>query len=340
MAINRQVRTRKVLVTGANGFIGRALCGRLLEHGYEVYAVVRKLSEPIEGITYLVADLESPDDLSIEGLGIDCVIHLAGRAHVLGERNGSAVERYRAANCDATVCMARLAIAAGVERFIFVSSIGVNGAETGENAFDERSSVTPHADYAVSKYEAELKIDSIFKESSVSLVIVRPPLVYDAAAPGNFARLLRLVSTGLPLPFACINNKRSMVSLRNLIAFLEVCISHPGLVKETFVISDGEDVSTPKLIELLREGMGSRARLFPVPRRWALLVAKCIGRKSLYTQLFCSLRVDSSKAQKVLGWQPEENTHDALVRVGRRWLDGGATDGKMLMVNKSGPKKA
>lgn len=321
MLINNQVGMRKVLVTGANGFIGRALCFRLLELGYEVCAVVRKLSEPIDGVKYLLADLEGVDDLNIEGLEIDCIVHLAGRAHVLGKQEKNAIARYRAANCDATLRLARLAIASGVGRFVFISSIGVNGAETDSVAFNEQSTVMPHADYAVSKYEAELQLKSLLVDSSVELVIVRPPLVYDVAAPGNFARLLRLVSSGLPLPFANVHNKRSMVSLKNLIDFLVLCIWHPNAAKELFLVSDGRDVSTAEMIELLCRGMAKRAYMFSLPSRLVLFGAKLVGRQNLHTQLFGSLQIDSSKARRLLGWQPEESVEDALVRVGPSWRD-------------------
>lgn len=321
MTINNQEGARKVLVTGANGFIGRALCHSLLLAGYEVCAVVRKLSDPIDRVNYLVADLERPDDLSIEGLGIDCIVHLAGRAHILGEQNIDALERYRAANRDATVCLAQLAIAADVRRFIFISSIGVNGSETTAEAFDERTPPLPHADYAVSKYEAELQLNAILGSSSVELVTVRPPLVYDAQAPGNFARLLRLVSTGLPLPFAAVDNKRSMVSLRNLIGFLKLCIEHPDAAQELFLIADGIDLSTADLVRLLAEGMGKRPRMFSIPNSLALFGAKLVGRQNLYVQLYRSLQVDSGKARRLLGWQPDENAREALVNVGRSWSE-------------------
>lgn len=319
MTINNQAEAHTVLVTGANGFIGRALCHRLLRAGYEVCAVVRRLSDPIERVTYLLADLECPDDLNIEGLGIDCIVHLAGRAHVLSEQSVGALERYKTANCDATLNLARLAIAAGVRRFVFISSIGVNGSETSVEVFDERSIARPHADYAVSKYEAELKLNAILEGSSVELVIVRPPLVYDVDAPGNFARLLRLVSTGLPMPFATINNKRSMISLGNLIGFLELCIKHPDAAHELFLIADERDLSTTDIVRLLAQGMGKRPFMFSVPRRLVLFGAKLIRRQNLYVQLFCSLQVDSTKARRLLGWRPDEDVRDALVRVGRSW---------------------
>jgi nucleoside-diphosphate-sugar epimerase len=319
--INSRGGVHKVLVTGANGFIGRALCRKLLVSGYQVHAVVRKLSDPIEGVKYLVADLESTARLDIKELGIDCIVHLAGRAHMLNEQPLGALERYRAVNCEATVRLAQCAIDADVKRFIFISSIGVNGSETGIGAFDEQSIAQPHADYAVSKYEAELQLEAVLARSAVELVIVRPPLVYDADAPGNFARLLRLVSAGLPLPLAAVSNKRSMVSLGNLVGFLEVCIKHPDAARELFLIADGHDLSTTEIVESIAEGMGKRLRLFSVPSRLASFGAKLIGRQNLYIQLFCSLQVNSAKARRLLDWHPEEDAQDALVKVGRNWRE-------------------
>ncbi|MGK3116959.1 NAD-dependent epimerase/dehydratase family protein [Pseudomonas corrugata] len=321
MNINSRGGGHKVLVTGANGFIGRALCRKLLESGYEVHAVVRKLSDPVEHVRYLVADLESNAMLDIKDLGIDCIVHLAGRAHILSEQACGALERYRAVNCEATVRLAQCAIDADVRRFIFISSIGVNGSETGLGPFDELSIVQPHADYAVSKYEAELQLGAMLAHSPVELVIVRPPLVYDAGAPGNFARLLRLVSAGLPLPFAAVDNKRSMVSLGNLVGFLEVCIKHPNAARELFLIADCHDLSTTEIVQSMAEGMGKRLRLFSVPIRLASFGAKLIGRQNLYVQLFCSLQVNSAKARRLLDWHPEENAQDALVKVGRNWRE-------------------
>lgn len=319
MTANNHKEVRNVLVTGANGFIGRALCHRLLSEGYNVSAVVRQLSKPIDRVNYLVADLERSNDLSLEGLGIDCIVHLAGRAHVLGEKNAGALELYRLANRDATVRLAQLAIAAGVMRFVYISSIGVNGSETYTGAFDERTTAHPHADYAVSKYEAELQLNAMMKTLPIESVIVRPPLVYDVQAPGNFARLLRLVSSGLPLPFAALDNKRSMISLKNLVGFIELCIRHPDAARELFLVSDGCDLSTTDIVKLLAEGMGKRPFMFPIPDSLALFGAKLIGRQNLHVQLFRSLQVDSSKARRLLGWHPEEDARAALIEVGSSW---------------------
>lgn len=321
MTVNNHKDVRKVLITGANGFIGRALCHRLLSSGYEVYAVVRKLADPIDHVNYLLADLEHSYDLDIAALDIDAVVHLAGRAHILGEQHGDAIERYRAANCEATVRLAQLAVTANIRRFVFVSSIGVNGSETGAAAFDEQSDAHPHADYAVSKHEAELQLKTLLGTSSVELVVVRPPLVYDADAPGNFARLLRLVGSGLPLPFAAVTNRRSMISLGNLVGFLELCVKHPNAAQELFLVADECDLSTAEIVRLLAQGMSKRPRMFPVPERLVSFAANLIGRQNLYVQLYCSLRISSDKARRLLGWHPEEDGRDALIKAGRDWLE-------------------
>jgi nucleoside-diphosphate-sugar epimerase len=308
---------QKVLVTGANGFIGRALCQRLLDQGDQVVAVVRAIRNPLPGVNYQVADLESAEALAALDLKVDCVIHLAGRAHVLRELLAEPLAQYRKVNRDVTLQLARQAMQAGVRRFVFVSSIGVNGAQTFHAAFTEQSPQQPHADYAVSKREAEDGLQVLLAGQQMEWVIVRPPMVYDHRAPGNFARLLKLVASGLPLPLGSATNERSLVSLVNLAGFLTLLARHPAAAREVFLIADGHDVSTSQLIRLLAQGMGVPARLFPVPPSLIRSVAGWLGRNAMYTQLFGSLQVDASKARSMLGWEPEETAENALRDAGR-----------------------
>ena len=308
-----------ILVTGANGFIGRAFCRHLIEQGHVVSALVRKVDAPVAGVDYIVADLESAQGLPLQALAVDCVVHLAGRAHVLDEPADGALARFRSANRDATLRLAQRALEAGVRRFVFVSSIGVNGAQSLQGPLGEHSGVRPHADYALSKWEAEQGLHQLLDGSAMELVVVRPPMVYAANAPGNFARLLRLVAKGIPLPFARIDNRRSIVSLRNLEAFLLLCTVHPNAGGHTFFPSDGCDVSTSDIVTHLAEGMGKRLVLFPVPSSMARWLAQRLRREALFIQLYGSLQIDAGEAQRLLGWTALHTTAEGLRQAGQNF---------------------
>lgn len=309
-----------ILVTGATGFLGRALIDRLGSASTHcVTGSVRKLVagavEP--GRRVAVGDLSGGTDWTEALEGIDVVVHLAARAHVLDA--GDDQSEFDRVNVDGAVNLARQALKSGARRFVFISSIGVNGAYTEAKAFDETSPASPHAIYAESKRRAEELLWSVVQGTSMELVIIRPPLVYAAHAPGNFQRLLKLVESGIPLPFGLTNNKRSMVSLDNLTDFISLCIDHPAAANEMFLISDSVDVSTKEIVCLLADGMGQRARLLPVPESLARICAAMVGKTSLYTQLFRSLAVDSSKARTLLGWVPVQSTAEALRDAGKRY---------------------
>lgn len=312
---------QKILVTGANGFIGRALCQRLIDQGDQVVAVVREVHDPLPGVVYQVADLEKAETLASLDFKVDCVIHLAGRAHVLREVFVEPLTQYRKVNRDATLQLAKLAALARVKRFVFVSSIGVNGNQTFTAPFTEHSPPQPQADYAISKHEAEDGLQALLAGQPMEWVIVRPPMVYDHRAPGNFARLLKLVASGLPLPLGCAKNQRSLVSLRNLASFLCLTSRHPAAAREVFLVADGGDVSSAQMVQLLAQGMGRSSRLLPVPAALIRLVAGWLRRSAMYVQLFGSLQVNASKARSMLGWEPEETAEKALYDAGRSFKD-------------------
>jgi UDP-4-keto-D-FucNAc 4-reductase len=301
-----QASSTRVVVTGANGFVGAALCQRLLDARCQVRPWTREPRSVEEDTRSLV--------------GADCVVHLAGRAHVLREQAADPLQAFREANCANSLRVAQAARAAGVRRFVFVSSIGVNGQQTGNRAFDEQSLPAPHADYAVSKHEAELQLRELLHGSGTQLVIIRPPLVYAGHAPGNFRRLLGLVATRLPLPFAAIHNSRSMIALDNLVDFIAHCIGHPAAADELFVIADGEDLSVGQITDLLAQGMGVRSRQMAIPQALLRRAAKWVGREGLYVQLCGSLLVDAGKARALLGWRPPLSASDALRQAGRDYV--------------------
>lgn len=310
-----------VMVTGSGGFIGRELVSTLIERAFSVTAVTRAaLMDNFPG-QVIHADLKALTSSTQYFHGIDCIVHLAGRAHVLNEADSDPLTAFRDINRDLTVELARIAVKAEVKRFVFISSIGVNGTSSGGRAFDEMSVPSPQAAYALSKLEAEDELRKLLAPTAVELVIIRPPMVYAAHAPGNFQRLLKLVASGIPLPFASINNRRSMIALENLVDFIALCIEHPGAADELYLISDGTDVSTPEIVRHLCTGLHQDVRLLPVPTVLMRLGAFLIGKQAMYTQLCDSLLIDSSKARNQLGWKPKLCTETALVHTGREFAE-------------------
>lgn len=313
----------KILVTGATGFIGRALLDRLREDPiFSVSAVVRHLRAPLPSDVRVheVGNLSASTDLREALAKVDVVIHAAARAHVLREEASNPLTEFRRVNVDATLNLARQAAEAGVKRFIFISSIGVNGAETLAEPFSELSPPAPVADYAVSKYEAEQALLQLLQTTRTELVIIRPPLVYGPDAPGNFGRLLRLVASGLPLPLGRISNRRSLIARENLVDFIVTCISHPKAAGEVFLVSDGDDLSTTELVRQLAKGMGKSLLLLPVPTSALKFAATLLGRQNVYQQLCGSLRIDSTKARTVLNWSPPVSANEALRRVAHHYV--------------------
>lgn len=307
----------KLLITGATGFVGAALTEQMKEL-YDITALVRSQSNIIPSNTQqLIAnnifEAEFPND-------IDIIIHLAGRAHILNEQTTDPLTEFRKVNVEGTLQLARQALDKKVKRFIFMSSIGVNGSVTSQEPFTEDALPQPHADYAVSKLEAEQELKKLFAGSDTELVIIRPPLVYAAHAPGNFARLLKLVATNLPLPFARTQNKRSFVALENLVDFIQVCIEHPNAANQTFLVADQNSISTRELVQYLKQGIGKTPYFIYIPQPLMKLGAACVGKSKLYEQLFESLEVDASKAQKLLGWIAPLSTQQAMLKAGQDYL--------------------
>ncbi|MFG0462319.1 SDR family NAD(P)-dependent oxidoreductase [Pseudomonas sp. yb_1] len=310
-----------ILVTGARGFIGKALVAQLVEQGFNVRALVREALPTQKGIEYFVADITESDQLESACRGVDCVIHLAGRAHVIHETDGSPLEAFRHVNVEGTLRLATAASNMKVPRFVFVSSIGVNGDSTNTIVLNENSPPRPHADYAQSKLEAEQGLITLCNQVSMEWVVIRPPMVIDAQAPGNFARLLKLVGRALPLPFGLARNCRSLVSLRNLVDLLEQSIAHPAAANEVFLAADGDDISTADMVRALAQGMEKPARLIPVPPALLRTACSIVNRKRLYNQLYGSLQIDAGKARRLLDWKPRESTVEALRRIGAEYRD-------------------
>jgi len=299
--------TSSILVTGANGYIGRALGKELSERGYSVYGAVRgTMEEGIAGYQQLFStgDLGETTDWGDALKGIECVIHLAARAHKLNESQKEAADLYHEVNCNGTLHLAKQAAKAGVKRFIYISSIGVLGDKSESSPFTNHSAYAPATPYTHSKMEAEIGLDEIAENSEMDIVVIRPPLVYGEGAPGNFLRLLKLVKLGIPLPFGALHSTRSMIYLDNLLDFMIKCIDAPAAVNRKWVISDGSNWSTAELVRQIASSMGKRLFLIPIPLFLLRFVGTLVGEVIAVDKLSSPLRVDNSDTMKLLGWEP------------------------------------
>jgi nucleoside-diphosphate-sugar epimerase len=241
------------------------------------------------------------------------VIHTAARAHILKDEVPDPLAEYRKVNVDGTMNLARQAAHAGVRRFVFISSIKVNGEQTRPGVpFSTDDLPAPQDPYGISKHEAEQGLHQLAQESGMEVVIIRPPLVYGPEVKGNFATLVRIVERGVPLPFGAVHNKRSLVAVDNLVDLIITCINHPAAANQVFLAADGEDVSTSELLRGVAKAMGKPARLIPVPAGLLMLAATLVGKKAVAQRLLGSLQVDIGKAREVLGWEPVVSVETAL----------------------------
>lgn len=303
-----------ILVTGANGFVGKALISDLLQSQYEVVGVLRSQDGVATDIKmFAVGDITSATDWSVALNAVEVVVHLAARVHVMREVADDPLTEFRHVNVAATEHLARSAAAAGVRRFVYVSSIKVNGEETSNGeAYTEQSEHAPQDPYGISKWEAEQALHRVAKETGLEVVIVRPPLVYGADVKGNFAQMISVVARGVPLPFASVNNKRSLIYVKNLVDALILCATHPSAPGNTYLVSDGEDVSTSDLLRKLAFAMDKKSHLFSCPVILLKLAAKIFRKSDQVERLLGSLQVDSSKIRRELGWVPPFSVNDGL----------------------------
>jgi nucleoside-diphosphate-sugar epimerase len=306
-----------ILVTGANGFVGSALSKHIEEKGDTVRRVIRRKSGArIDPSEYVVGDIDGNINWLSSLDGIDVVVHLAARVHVMNDRAINPLDEFRKVNTEGTKNLARQAANAGVRRFVYLSTVKVHGERTGfgskSHRFSESDTPNPSGDYAISKLEAEQGLIQISKETGLEVVFVRSPLVYGPDVKANFLRLLSLIDKGVPLPIGCIDNRRSLVSLENLVDYLFKCIKEPAAANETFMVSDGEDLSTPELVRRIAGFMGRPARLVPVPEALLRLGGRLLGKSAEIDRLCSSLQVDITKAKRVLNWEPPLNIDDGL----------------------------
>lgn len=304
----------RVLVTGANGFIGAYLCSSIAKHRIKIRAARRTPPSPPSDVSFVaVGDIGEATDW-VEALrDIDVVIHLAARVHVMKDTASDALAEFRKVNVEGTLNLARQALKAGVKRFIFISSIKVNGEATlPGQPFHADDAPAPEDAYGISKREAEDGLRELCLGSMMEFVIIRPPLVYGPGVKGNFLSMMRWLDKGIPLPLASIQNQRSLVAVENLVDLIITCIEHPAAANQTFLVSDNETLSTPELLIRTATALNKHAHLLHMPMWTLSFIARCLGKTAAIQKLCGSLQVDIDKTRERLGWQPPVSVDQAL----------------------------
>jgi nucleoside-diphosphate-sugar epimerase len=305
----------KILVTGANGFIGRTFCKRMKVEGYHVLGAFRNTAQisglPLGVQTVQIGSICSETNWSNALIGIDKIVHLAAQVNVLRKNAADPIAAFRKINVDGTKCLAQQAVKAGVRRFVYLSTVKVYG-EGRSAPYNEEDIPDPQDAYSVSKWEAEKVLNKISDETGMNTVILRSPLVYGPRVKTNFLRFMKLVDRGIPLPLECVNNRRSLIYLDNLVDAMIACIEHPKATGQTYFVSDGKDVSTPELIRLISKAMGKKARLFSFPPSILKTIGKITCRSQEIDRLIGSLCVDSCKIRTMLGWYPPYTPEEGI----------------------------
>ncbi len=299
---------KQVLVTGAAGFVGQALCPLLERDGWAVRKAVRRPCEDCAAI----GDIGPDTDWRAALKGVTAIVHLAARVHVMRDAAGNPLTQYRTVNCAGTANLARQATQAGVKRLVYLSSIKVNGETTGDTPFRAGDIPQPQDPYAISKWEAEQALHRIAGETGLETVILRPPLVYGPGVKANFLRLLGLVERGLPLPLGAAANRRSLLYLGNLADAIRLCLFHPAAAGKTFLLSDGKALSSADLVRHLATAMGKPPRLIAVPPTLLRIAALLTGTSAEAARLLDSLEIDGSAIERELDWRPPFSLEQGL----------------------------
>lgn len=307
----------RVLITGATGFIGRTLSNEMLKQGFDLTITARKECDfPNNVKKFIIRDLSDQINWIPILKNIDCVIHLAAKAHVTNSNKILTLDNFYKINTKATINLANQAAISNVQRFVFISSIGVNG-DKNNNSFTEEDTPNPKEPYAISKLNAELELFEISQESDLEVVVIRPPLVYGANAPGNFGRLMKWANSMsiLPLPLGAVKNSRSLISIDNLINFIILCTIHVKAANELFLICDDEDISTTELLKKIKMIFNKKTWLIPIPPDWIIIFAKFIKMEADAKRLFYSLKINNSKAKNLLGWKSIITLDESLMKI-------------------------
>ena len=309
----------RCLITGGSGFVGRALTSHALAQGYGVRLPLRRpqtAEQTLGSETVEIGGLSVETDWTAALRDVDKIVHLAARVHVMDDASSDPLAEFRRVNVEATAALARQAAVAGVRRFVFLSSIKVNGEFTeAGHPFTADDPPSPEDAYGVSKYEAELALRQIAADTGMELVIIRPPLVYGPGVKANFESMMRWLVRGIPLPLSAVTkNRRSLVALDNLVDLIVTCLNHPAAANHTFLASDGEDLSTVQLLKRMGNALGHPARLFYMPPSVLKLGAQVVSKPGIYQRLCGSLQLDIAKTRQLLGWTPSVAVDEGLQR--------------------------
>jgi UDP-glucose 4-epimerase len=306
----------EVLITGGSGFVGQRLVQALFnQKEHHLRVAIRSPRALHFGSSQVFSSMDLGTDTNWHDAlqGTEVVIHTAARAHIMKDRAESPLHEFRKVNTEGTLNLARQAAQSGVKRFIFISSIKVNGESTLPNqAFSADDRPNPQDPYAQSKFEAEQGLQKLARETGMEVVIIRPPLVYGQGVKGNFQRILSWIQRGLPLPLGAVRNKRSFVAVDNLNSLIMTCIAHPQAANQVFLVSDGDDLSTTELLRKMGKAINKPARLIPIPQQLLHWTSIFCGQKASYERLFGSLQVDISKTKDLLNWEPKLSVDEAL----------------------------
>jgi nucleoside-diphosphate-sugar epimerase len=308
---------KKICITGANGFVGKSLCKALISSNNSIKALARRMDSSLNSlkVEYIqIGDISLDINLKEYLVGCDCIVHCAGKAHIMNDTSN--LDAYQSVNIVGTKNLAEQAVLAGVKRFIFLSSVKVNGESTGNSddpkIFTNDDTPNPQDNYAISKFEAEKALWEIASKTNLEVVIVRLPLVYGKSVKGNLKSLIKLINYKIPLPFADIKNKRSLIGIDNLVDVLVRCIEHPNAAGKTFLVSDGEDLSTSELINLIASGMNRSIILFRLPRALLKFFGFILMRQGQIGRLIGSLQIDNSYVRKILNWTPPVSIEEGI----------------------------
>jgi len=313
-----------LLVTGSSGFLGKYLLQFIIAKDYDFKLLSRS---PLNGVPiekqFLVDDFRTITDVRRVFEDVDVIVHCAARVHVMNDCSSNPLEAFREVNTYGTLSLAQKAADAGVKRFIFISSIKVNGESTELSfPFKPDNNFVPTDPYGLSKYEAEVGLRTITQKTDMEVVIIRPPLVYGPGVKGNFATMMKWVNNGVPIPLGGIKgNRRSLVSLDNLVDLIVTCIAHTNAANQTFLVSDDDDLSMTGLLQNIAKALDVASRLIPIPSSWFILAAKLIGKPSISQRLCGSLQVDISKTKELLNWTPPYSTAECLKKTADSFIE-------------------